>query len=132
MLDTNTVSYIVKGKSPAARKRLANLGPDEIACISAVTQFELEYGLAKNPNAQSLREGLRWFLARLRTLPLDSAQARTYGQARARQEAAGQPLESLDMLIAAHALSAGAVLVTHDRVFRSVDGLPIQDWATDL
>lgn len=133
LLDTNTVSYIVKGKSPAARARLAGLGPEETVCISIVTEFELEFGLAKNPNAEELRRALRGFLARIRVLPLGSAEARAYGQLRVKQEAAGRPLESMDMLIAAHAIAVGAILVTADKVFDSVSGLAGKvNWATDL
>jgi tRNA(fMet)-specific endonuclease VapC len=133
MLDTNTVSYILKGKSPAARARLAGLGADEAACISIITEFELEFGLAKNPNAENLRHVLRWFLARMQVLPLGSAEARAYGQLRVKQEAAGRPLESMDMLIAAHAIAAGAILVTGDKVFSYVSGLVgRENWATDL
>jgi tRNA(fMet)-specific endonuclease VapC len=133
MLDTNTVSYIVKGKSPAARARLASLGADETACISIVTEFELEFGLARNPNAASLRDALRWFLARVQVLPLGSAEARAYGQLRVKQEAAGRPLESMDMLIAAHAIAVGAILVTRDKVFTHVPDLAgKENWATDL
>lgn len=132
LLDTNTVSYIVKGKSLAARARLASLGPDEAACISIITEFELEFGMAKNPNAEQLRNALRWFLARIKILPLGSAEARVYGQLRVRQQVAGRSLESMDMLIAAHALAVGAVLVTRDAVFSHVSGLAIENWATDL
>jgi len=133
MLDTNTVSYILKGKSPAARARLASLGPEEVACISIVTEFELEFGLAKNPNATTLRDALRWFLARIKILPLGAAEARAYGKLRTRQEAAGRPLESMDMLIAAHAITVGAILVTADNVFNSVAGLSgKENWANDL
>jgi tRNA(fMet)-specific endonuclease VapC len=133
MLDTNTVSYIVKGKSRAARARLAGLGTDESACISIVTEFELEFGLAKRPNAGELRHALRWFLARIRVLPLGSAEARANGQLRVKQEAQGRPLESMDMLIAAHAITVGAILVTRDGVFRHVPDLAgRENWATDL
>lgn len=133
MLDTNTVSYIVKGKSPAARARLAGLGTDDSACISIVTEFELEFGLAKNPNAEELRHALRWFLARIRVLPLGSAEARAYGRLRVKQQAAGRPLESMDMLIAAHAIALGAILVTRDAVFSHVpDLVGRENWATDL
>jgi tRNA(fMet)-specific endonuclease VapC len=133
MLDTNTVSYIVKGKSLAARARLAGLGPDATACISIVTEFELEFGLAKNPNAKNLRHALRWFLARIRILPLGSTEARAYGQLRVQQEASGKPLESMDMLIAAHAIAAGAIFVTRDKVFLHVAGLAgRENWATDI
>jgi tRNA(fMet)-specific endonuclease VapC len=133
MLDTNTVSYIVKGKSPVARARLAGLDADESACISIVTEFELEFGLAKNPNAERLRRALRWFLARIQILPLGSAEARAYGRLRVKQEAEGRPLESMDMLIAAHAIAAGAILVSRDGVFTHVpDLIGTENWATDL
>jgi tRNA(fMet)-specific endonuclease VapC len=133
MLDTNTVSYILKGKSPAARARLAKLGDDDVACISIVTEFELEFGLAKNPDSDNLRRAVRGFLSRIRILQLGSAEARVYGQLRVRQQAAGRPLESMDMLIAAHAIALGAVLVSADAVFRSVIGLAgMENWATDL
>jgi len=42
--------------------------------------------------------------------------------------AAGLALQPLDMLIAAHALEAGAVLVSADRAFRFVPGLTVEDW----
>ena len=132
MLDTNTVSYIVKGKSKVARAKLASLGPDAVACVSIVTEFELEFGLAKNPNAPALRDAVRRFLARMKVLPLGSAEARAYGQLRVKQQAAGRPLESMDMLIAAHAFAAGAILVTADSAFSFVPGLPIENWATDM
>ena len=133
MLDTNTVSYIVKGKSPAARARLAGLGADDSACISIVTEFELEFGLAKNPNAEDLRHALHWFLARMKVLPLGSTEARTYGQLRVKQETAGRPLQSMDMLIAAHAIAVGAILVTRDAVFSHVpDLVGRENWATDM
>lgn len=133
MLDTNTVSYILKGKSPLARARLAALGADEVACISIVTEFELEYGLAKSPNARILRHAIRWFLARIQVLPLGSSEARAYGQLRFQQEAVGRPLGSMDMLIAAHAIAVGAILVTGDKVFSHVPGLAgRENWAPDL
>jgi len=133
MLDTNTVSYIVKGKSPAARARLAGLSADESACISIVTEFELEFGLAKNPDAEDLRHALRWFLARIQVLPLGSAEARAYGRLRVKQQASGRPLESMDMLIASHAIAVSAILVTSDAVFSYVpDLVGRENWATDL
>jgi tRNA(fMet)-specific endonuclease VapC len=132
MLDTNTASFILKGKSPAARARLAALGADETACISIVSEFELEFGLAKKPSSSQLHHAVRWFLARMKVLPLGSREAQTHGQLRVRQETAGWPLESMDMLIAAHAIAAGAILVTGDKVFSSVSGLALENWATDL
>ena len=43
----------------------------------------------------------------------------------------GKVLAPLTLLIAAHALSLSAVLVTNDRAFAMVETLPIEDWSTD-
>lgn len=133
MIDTNTVSYIVKGKSPAARAKLAGLRFNEVACISTITEAELRYGLAKSPNAKSLRPSLEAFFTKIQILAWGSEEAAAYGHVRARQEAAGKTLGNLDMLIAAHAISAGATLVTNDKAFAHVPDLPAAvNWASDL
>jgi tRNA(fMet)-specific endonuclease VapC len=133
MIDTNIVSYIVKGKSPASRAKLANLQHGEIACISAITEAELQYGLAKSRNAAVLRHALEGFFAKIQVLPWGREEAQTYGGLRAKQEVVGKPLGNLDMLIAAHAISVGAILVTNDRAFSHVPGLPATaNWATEL
>lgn len=69
----------------------------------------------------------------VRPSPWNSAAARAYGTLRPRQARLGKPLGNLDRLIAAHAISLGAILVTHDHAFHHFATLPgIEDWATDL
>ncbi len=133
MLDTNTVSYIMRGKSIRARKRLENLRENEEVCISAITEAEVRYGLAKRPLKPETRDKIERFLDTIDILPWDSDAARVYGATRTKLEAAGKPLGTLDLLIGAHALSTEAVLVTSDRAFRNM-GSPLKtvDWATDL
>jgi tRNA(fMet)-specific endonuclease VapC len=132
MIDTNTVSYIVKGNSPVSRAKLAGLEHDEIACISAITEAELHYGLAKSPNAKNLRPAIEGFLAKIQILSWGRDEAQAYGRLRANQEAAGKTLGNLDMLIAAHAVSIGAILVTNDKALSHVPNLSgIVNWATD-
>lgn len=133
MLDTNTVSYILKGSSPAARTSLTNLGRDEAACISCVTEAELWYGLARVGASKRRRSALRDFLERLQVLPWGRDEAVAYGAFRAKQETLGKPLGPFDTQIAAHAIAVGAVLVSHDAAFQQAAGLPgLEDWATDL
>jgi tRNA(fMet)-specific endonuclease VapC len=133
MLDTNTVSDIVKGKSPAARAKLANLPQGEIACISVITEAELQYGLAKTPKATAIRSVVEAFFAKIQVLPWGREEALAYGAFRAKQEAGGKPLGNLDMLIAAHAISVGAVLVTNDKALLQVADLPATvNWSTKL
>ena len=133
MLDTNTVSYIVRGKSPAARDRLDGLKINEIGCISVVTEAELRYGLAKKPPSLAFRTVLNDFLGKIQILPWGSDEALGLWNLRFKLERAGKPLSALDMLIAAHAISANATLVTGDKAFAQVEDLrPPVNWAVDL
>ena len=128
MLDTNTVSYIIKGHPPLVRERLAAMPMAEV-CISAITEGELRFGLAKRPDAANLGRGIAEFLLRVDILPWDSAAAERYGALRALLERSGKPLGNLDTLIAAHALATGATLVTSDAAFKQVPGLSVVNWA---
>lgn len=133
LLDTNTLSYIAKGKSPAARRRLESVGDQDTVCISVVTEAELRYGLARRPTAHVLRAAIEGLLFKLRILPWGSPEAAAYGGLRAKLEAAGLTLATMDMMIAAQAMAAGAVLVTNDRAFAHVEDLPeTENWVSDL
>jgi tRNA(fMet)-specific endonuclease VapC len=133
MLDTNMVSYIAKGHSKAARTRMLNLEEDEVVCLSAITEAEIRVGLAKRPEAVALRERMEWFLAAVKVLPWGSEEAKAYGALRARLESSGKTLGDMDLQIAAHAVAAGAVLVTNDKAFAQVNELHATvNWATDL
>ena len=133
MLDTNTVSHIVKGQSPAARVKLAGLSQDEVGCISSITEAEIRFGLAKKPNAHLLRASIEGFLAKIQILDWGREAAAAYGDLRAKLESTGKTLGNLDMLIAAHAIAVGAVLVTNNKRFSEAEALStIAKWATDL
>lgn len=126
MLDTNTVSYLMKGH-PMVACRLAALPPASV-CISSITEAELHFGLAKRPDATHLHNIVNEFLWLVEIRSFDSQAAHRYGILRAHMEKRGMPLGALDLLIAAHAISVRAVLVTNDRAFRSVPSIKIQDW----
>ncbi len=133
MLDTNMVSYIVKGRSRAASARLLALHDDEIATLSAITVAEIRYGLARRPEATALKALMDGFLASVQVLPWGRDEAETYGRVRAKLEKSGLSLGNMDMMIAAHAIVAGATLVTNDKTFGQVDELTASvNWATDL
>ena len=133
MLDTNMVSYIVKGRSLAASERLLALGKDDVAYVSAVTEAEIRYGLAKRPEATALSSLMNSFLASLRVVPWGRGEADTYGRIRAKLERKGLSLGTMDMMIASHAITIGAVLVTNDHAFGQMEDLHATvNWATDL
>ena len=128
LLDTNTASYVIKGNFPRVRERLMKTPMAEVG-ISVITEAELRFGVARKPAAVRLKTAIEEFLLRVETLPWDSEAAQHYGQIRAALERVGQPMGNLDMMIAAHALAAQVVLVTHDHVFRRVKQLKIEDWS---
>jgi tRNA(fMet)-specific endonuclease VapC len=128
LLDTNTASYVIKGNVPRVRERLLKVPMAEVG-ISAVTEAELRFGVARKPEASRLKTAVEEFLLRVDALPWESEAAQQYAQVRAALERTGQPMGNLDMMIAAHALAAQLVLVTHDHVFRWVKRLKIDDWS---
>jgi len=127
LLDTNAVSYVIKGNFPRVRERLLKVPMADVG-ISVITEAELRFGLARRPEASTLKLAVEEFLLRVEILPWDSEAASHYARVRAALEDEGEPVGNLDLMIAAQALAAGAVLVTHDRVFRRIKGLRLEDW----
>jgi tRNA(fMet)-specific endonuclease VapC len=130
MLDTKTVSHLLR-EHPAVVRRVVGL-PMSALCLSSITEGELLFGLAKRPDAKRLHLAVRELLLRVDVLPWDGAVAERYGPARADLERRGQTLAPLDLLIAAHAIEADAVLVTNDGAFSKVMGLNVEDWTVPL
>jgi tRNA(fMet)-specific endonuclease VapC len=127
LLDTNIVSYLLNGKMPAAHVRY-NGTPQEDIVVSAISEAEVFYGLAKRPGAIRLRLAAESFFSGKSVLSWDSEAARCFGELRAAQERKGQSLSVEDLMIAAHALALDLVLITHDKAFAFVDDLKIEDW----
>lgn len=133
LLDTNAVSIIVTGRSPVSRTRYLEISKNSRIAISAITEAEVNFGLAKNAHAIRAHRDFADFMTVTPSLPWDSAAASVYGSLRVKLSAAGLTLTSLDLLIAAHAVALQATLVTHDKALhRASDFLSVEDWATDL
>jgi tRNA(fMet)-specific endonuclease VapC len=129
MLDTCICSYILKKRPQSVQARFAGLEPDAL-CISAVTLAELYYGAARHPKGEAIRKEIDDFTARLSIASWDETAADHYGTIRTVLEKKGTPIGAMDMLIAAHARSIKAVLVTNDlRHFTRVPGLKVEDWS---
>jgi len=128
MLDTNTASYIIKGEPAAIREHLLNVAMASV-CISAITEAELLRGVARKPEAKRLPVVVKEFLLRVEILPWDSDAADAYAHLRTACENEGKPLGAMDMLIAAHSVAVGAVLITNDKAFYNVEHhLLLEDW----
>jgi tRNA(fMet)-specific endonuclease VapC len=126
MLDTNAASGLVKGQ-PKVTARFKAEAQDRV-CLSAVTEGEMLFGVARRPEARRLRAAVNELLAAIDVLPWTSATARRYATLRAGLERQGRPLSALDLMIAAHAAEHDMTLVTHDGAFGAVPGLRIEDW----
>ena len=128
MLDTNTVSYALRGNPPVVRERLSRVPVSQV-CISTITEAELLAGLALKPEATKLAALVAKFLAGVTILPWDSSAAKSYATLYSASRQRGRSLTTVDLLVAAHALSANVTLVTSDRAFHNLrPSLPLADW----
>jgi tRNA(fMet)-specific endonuclease VapC len=126
LLDTNAASYAINKKSAGVDRHLAKVPMAELA-ISAVTEGELRYGATRSGSA-ALQATVEQFLSAVTVVPWDSEAAQEYGELRATLEREGRVMGSLDMMIAAHALALGLVLITNDRAFGRIKRLKAEDW----
>ena len=126
LLDTNTVSHLLRSHAEVTKRiqqvPMASLG------VSAITEGELLFGLARRPTALRLHRAVQEFLRRVDILPWDSVAAAHYGLVRARLSGQGKAVAPLDLLIGCHALALERVLVSSDHASRHIEGLTLEDW----
>ncbi|MEE9171118.1 MAG: type II toxin-antitoxin system VapC family toxin [bacterium] len=128
MLDTNICIYLIKKRPEQVLKKLRPLPITDIA-ISSISVAELEYGVAKSSQPERNRDALSLFLAPLEIVLFDQIAAFHYGVIRASLESKDNVIGSMDMLIASHAISLSATLVTNNlREFERVPGLSVENW----
>ncbi len=128
LLDTNICIYLIRRKPEIVLKRIQGLQVSDLG-ISSITLSELEYGVAKSRKQEQNKLALTEFLTPIEIMPFDDMAAKHYGELRAYLEKRGIPIGSLDMLIAAHAVSLQSTLVTNNESeFSRVPGLKIENW----
>ena len=128
MLDTNIVSHIMQGRDTGLLEKLASVPVGDVV-ISSVTLAELQYGLHRKGQPARLKQVMEQVLLRMDVLPWDEPVAHCYGELCAALEARGINLGDLDMMIAAHAVAAGATLVSRDKAFGQMpDRLAVEVW----
>ena len=119
---------IIKGEPVIVRGHLRKV-PMASVCISSITQAELLRGVTGKPEANRLPLAVKEFLIRVDIMPWDSDAAEAYARLRTSCESEGTPLGTMDMLIAAHSVAVGAVIVTNDQAFYKVKHhLSLEDW----
>ena len=131
LLDTNICIALIRQRPAGLLQRLATLEPGEVG-LSSITQAELIYGAAKSSQTEQNLAALEQFLLPLELVNFDESAATAYGQIRAGLEREGKVIGSIDMLIAAHALSLNTILVTNNtKEFGRVSGLLLEDWISE-
>ena len=128
MLDTNACIGIINDKPPALRGGCCGIAPAEVA-ISQIVYYELAFGVCNSGQLQRNRANLMHLLKYVQVLDWQMAQSEEAAQLRCELVRKGQPIGPYDTLIAAHARSLHATLVSHNtREFGRVDGLQVEDW----
>jgi tRNA(fMet)-specific endonuclease VapC len=133
MLDTNICIYLIKSQPPQVLKRLQHLKRGD-AVMSVVTYSELCAGLEMHSEGRSIDErevdkrALTMLSERIPVIPFTKVQAESYGVLRAAVRERNR--DTMDRLIAAHAVSTGLTLVTNNTPdFQGYPGLTLENWA---
>lgn len=128
MLDTDTASFVIRGLSPALDQRIRDTRPRDL-CISTITRGELLHGVALQPESHRLAQVVDQFLTIIASRCWDDDAAACYGRIAASLQRLGQPIGTMDALVAAHAMATKSVLITHNtRHFSRIRGLALEDW----
>lgn len=131
LLDTNTCIHLLRGH-PAAVNHASQHQPADLA-VSAITQYELLYGVEKCPPAWRKKESgkVRLLLQQLQILPFTDGTAARAATLRATLESSGRVIGPMDILIAATALEHHLLIVTSNLgEFQRVPNLRCEDWAS--
>ena len=128
LLDTNHCIFLINHKYPQVGRRLARQKVGAVA-VSTITTAELWHGVENSARKEQNQAALGKFLLPLEVLPFDEKAVQAYGNIRCQLERMGKVIGAMDLLIAAHAVSSGAVLVSQNlREFQRVPGLKLEDW----
>ena len=131
LLDTNICIALIRQKPARLIQRLTSLQPGD-AGISSITLAELFHGVEKSAHPEQNMSALEQFLLPLDLADFDQNAALAYGKIRTDLERTGQLIGSMDMLIAAHAVSLDSIVVTNNvQEFQRVKGLFIEDWISE-
>ena len=126
MLDTNMCIYLMKNQPPEVAERFDACQVGDVL-MSAITHAELEYGVRASSDPSRERVHLASLVQDIVVVPFDSAAALAYGPIRLATRESKK--DHLDKLIAAHAVSLGATVVTNNlRDFGKYPGLNVENW----
>lgn len=128
LLDTNACIAIMNNNPGSVKQELVEQQVSEVG-ISVICLYELHYGVSKSSRVEQNKKALAAFLKYMQVLEWTESCAETVGILRADLERTGKLIGHYDLLIAAHALSLEATLVTHNtKEFSRVSNITLADW----
>ena len=121
LLDTNAFAALFRGDLEI----LEVLARAECVYASAIVMGELEAGFRGGSRYVENLALLERFLTRptVDILPVSRDTGNCFGRVKSALKAKGKPLPINDVWLAAQCLETGAVLLTYDRHFATIDGL---------
>jgi tRNA(fMet)-specific endonuclease VapC len=129
VLDTNVCIGLINRTEPRLSRKLLEQGPEDVG-VSMISVAELQFGAEKSKKREEAVAKIQLLLGAIRAIPFDLPAVEAYGKIRADLSNRGLPIGPLDTLIAGHALSLAATLVTNNtREFKRVRGLQVADWS---
>lgn len=127
LLDTNAISDLMRA-TPRIEAWMAGLDPGDRVVTCTIVRGEILFGIARLPPGRrrtELEETARQFLAVVRCEAVPERAADLYAAMKSARQQHGLALDENDLWVAATALALGATLVSRDRDFRAIDGLPV-------
>ncbi len=128
LLDTDTCSYVMKRHPLSVLTQLQMVEASRLG-ILVITLAELRYDVERLNSSRFTQSDIDSFISYLTVHPWEARATQHYATLRTKLERQGTPIGNLDLLIAAHALSLDAILVSNNqRHFSRVSGLTLENW----
>ncbi len=127
LLDTNTIAALANNPSGPVSRKITDAGQAAL-CTSIIVACEIHNGLLKK-DSHRLTTQMTAIMDAIDVMDLPKGVESNYGEIRLHLEREGQPIGPNDLLIAAHARTAGLTIVTgNDREFQRVPDLKVENW----
>jgi tRNA(fMet)-specific endonuclease VapC len=124
ILDTNAVSAFADGD----RELRLMIGQERNLAAPAVVLGEYLFGIRQSRHRAQYERWLKAHLPLFSLLPIDAATAGSYAEIRLELKAAGRPIPTNDVWIAALARQYGYAILSRDRHFEAVKGVQLVSW----